>query len=134
MELVPVSTTWHIYAIVLFMIVMIINLFSVLQIKDYITLAKRLKILTPIYHTLNAIVAYTGGIVAAFTHDFKPTTILMIATTILVMVLEIKRYKKMRIIKSTQIEEQNQFRIFAKKIYTIEILALVFTYIVAKVF
>ena len=69
---------------------------------------KRLKTTTPIYHSLNFTIAYTGGIVAAFSHDLSPTVILMFATTIFVMILEIKRYKKMRVIKTAEFDKQNQ--------------------------
>jgi len=110
------------------------NLFSVLKVNDYFDLIKRLKLMTPLYHTINATVAYTGGIVAAFSHDISITVFLMFATTIFIMVLEIKRYKKMRVIKTAEFEKQADFRIFAKKIYMMEISALVFTYIIAKLF
>jgi len=134
MEFVETSVTWHIYAIVILVLIMINNLFNVLKVDDYITLVKKLKIMTPIYHSMNAVVAYTGGIVAAFSHDLSITVILMLATTIFIMVLEIKRYKKMRVIKLDEIEKQNEFRKFAKKIYMMEISAVVFTYVISKIF
>jgi len=58
----------------------------------------------------------------------------MLATTIFIMVLEIKRYKKMRVIKVAEIEKQQEFRVFAKKIYMMEISAVVFTYVISKIF
>ena len=134
MEFISTSVTTHIYAILVLFIIMAFNLMSVLSAKEFIPLAKRLRTTTPLFHMSNAIVAYTGGIVAAFSHDLSLTVILMIATTIFVMVLEIKRYKKMRVVKSTDIEAQEQFKKFAIKIYRIEILALVLTYLISKVF
>jgi len=134
MELVETSVTWHIYAIVILVLIMINNLVTVLRTKDYITLVKRLKIQTPIYHSMNAVVAYTGGVVAAFSHDLSITVVLMLVTTIFIMVLEIKRYKKMRVIKLAEIEKQNEFRLFAKKIYMMEITAVMFTYVISKIF
>ena len=134
MEFVDTSVTWHVYAIVILVLIMINNLFNVLKVDDYITLVKKLKIMTPIYHSMNAVVAYTGGIVAAFSHDLSPTVILMLVTSIFIMVLEIKRYKKMRVIKLDEIEKQNEFRKFAKKIYMMEISAVVFTYVISKIF
>jgi len=134
MEFVDTSVTWHVYAIVILVLIMINNLFNVLKVDDYITLVKKLKIMTPIYHSMNAVVAYTGGIVAAFSHDLSPTVILMLVTSIFIMVLEIKRYKKMRVIKLGEIEKQNEFRKFAKKIYMMEISAVVFTYVISKIF
>ena len=134
MELVGTSITWHVYAIVILVLIMINNLFAVLKVQDYFQLVKRLKLMTPLYHSMNAIVAYTGGIVAAFSHDLSITVILMLATTIFIMVLEIKRYKKMRVIKVAEIEKQQEFRVFAKKIYMMEIGAIVFTYSMSKIF
>jgi len=134
MELVETSVTWHIYAIVILVLIMINNLATVLRTQDYITLVKRLKIQTPIYHSMNAVVAYTGGVVAAFSHDLSITVLLMLATTIFIMILEIKRYKKMRVIKLAEIDKQNEFRLFAKKIYMMEITAVMFTYVISKIF
>ncbi len=134
MDFVATSITWHIYAIVILVLIMINNLFAVLKADDYITLVRKLKIMTPIYHSMNAVVAYTGGIVAAYSHDISITVVLMIATTIFVMVLEIKRYKKMRVIKLAEVDKQEEFVKFAKKIYMMEIGAVMFTYIVSKIF
>ena len=134
MELVSTSVNWHIYAIICLLFIMIFNLISVLKVDDYFGLIKKLKLMTPMYHTMNFVVAYTGGIIAAFTHDLSITVILMFAATIFIMILEIKRYKKMRVIKTAEFEKQTEFRIFAKKIYMIEISTLVFTYIISKIF
>lgn len=132
MEFFSTSINTHVYAIMILLLIMIFNLFSVIMMDNFIKLAKRLKFMTPLYHMLNAIVAYTGAIVAAFAKDLSPTIILMIATSIFVMVLEIKRYKKQRVIKSTEKEKQDEFRRFAKKIYIMEIAAIVFTYTISK--
>jgi len=134
MDFVATSITWHIYAIVILVLIMMNNLFTVLKVNDYILLVKRLKIMTPIYHSMNAVVAYTGGIVAAYSHDLSITVLLMLATTIFIMVLEIKRYKKMRVIKLAEVEKQEEFVKFAKKIYIMEISAVVFTYVISKIF
>lgn len=134
MEFVDTSITWHAYAIMVLVLIMIFNLFSVLLVQDYFSLVKRLKLMTPIYHSMNAVVAYTGGIVAAFSKDLSITVILMIATSIFIMVLEIKRFKKMRVIKLSETDKQIEFRAFAKKIYTIEISAVIFTYVISKIF
>lgn len=132
MEFFSTSISTHVYSIYILVFIMLFNFFNVLMVSDFITLVKRLRIMTPIYHMMNAIVAYTGAIVAAFSHDLSITVILMIATSIFVMVLEIKRYKKQRVIKSHEHQKQEEFRKFAKKIYTAEILAIVFTYTISK--
>ncbi len=124
----------HVYMLFLFLAIMIFNLYCVLSIKDFIKLAKRLKFMTPLYHLSNAIVIYTGMIVSAYTHDISYTVILMIPVAIFLLVIEIKRYKKMRVIKSHDIALQKKFYIYAKKIYIIEISVLISMYIIAKIF
>ncbi|AXK49559.1 hypothetical protein [Aliarcobacter trophiarum] len=124
----------HIYAIYIFLAIMLFNLYSVVTKKDFISLAKRLKFMTPIYHLANAIVIYTGTIVAFYSHHFSFTIALMIPASIFLLVIEIKRYKKQRVIKVADIELQEEFFIYAKKVYTIEIAILVAIYIVSKVF
>jgi len=133
MEFVSLSIQTHVYAIYALIAVIFINFYNVLTVKEFIPLAKKLRFTTPLYHMINAIVAYTGGIVAAYSHDLSLTVILMIIATIFIMVLEIKRYKKMRVIKSTDTDKQEEFLVYAKKIYILELSAIVITYIVAKV-
>lgn len=128
------AITTHLFAIYILIGIMFFNLFSVLNVKEFIKLAKRLKFLTPIYHLSNAFVIYTGAIVSAYNKDLSLTVILMIITSIFIMVLEIKRYKKQRVIKLNDTQLQAQFVLFAKKIYMIEISAVIFTYIISKVF
>ena len=40
----------------------------------------------------------------------------------------------MRVIKTDQIQLQEEFVVFARKIYTIEIAVLIFVYIISKIF
>ncbi|QKF90795.1 putative membrane protein [Arcobacter cloacae] len=124
----------HVYTIYFFLAIMLFNLYSVMKVKNFIVLAKRLRFMTPLYHLTNAIVIYTGTIVAFYAQVFSFTIALMIPASIFLLVIEIKRYKKMRVIKSDQIELQNDFFIYARKIYTIEIMVLVSVYIISKVF
>jgi len=134
MELMQDAITIHIYAIYIFLAVMLFNLYSVLTKKDFLSLGKKLKFMTPVYHLSNAIVIYTGTIVAFYAHYFSTTIALMIPASIFLLVIEIKRYKKMRIIKLADTELQERFYIYAKKIYIIEIAVLLFVFIVSKVF
>lgn len=134
MELMQSAVQTHVYTIYFFLGIMLFNLYSVSKEKNFILLAKRLKFMTPLYHLTNAIVIYTGTIVAFYAQTFSITIALMIPASIFLLVIEIKRYKKMRVIKSEQIELQNEFFKYAKKIYTIEISVLVAVYIISKVF
>lgn len=134
MELMQSAVQTHIYVIYFFLAIMLFNLYSVLKIKEFIPLAKRLKFMTPLYHLTNAIVIYTGTIVAFYAQTFSLTIALMIPASIFLLVIEIKRYKKMRVIKHDQIELQEDFFKYAKKIYIIEISVLCVVYIISKVF
>lgn len=134
MDFVTTSIYTHIFIIYLLLGVMVFNYISLLNVTDFIKLAKRLRVMTPAYHGLNFTAAYTGAIVAAYSHDLSPTVIFMILSTILIMVLEIKRYKKMRLIRTTDIQAQEEFIVYAKKIYVIEIVAVIFTFVVSKIF
>ncbi len=134
MELMSDAIITHVYTIYLFLAIMIFNFYSVVTAGNFIKLAKRLRFMTPVYHMTNAVVIYTGAIVAAYTHDFSFTIGIMIPASIFLLVIEIKRYKKMRVIKSSDIQLQEEFMVYAKKIYTIEIIVLVSIYIISKVF
>ncbi|MBD3840328.1 MAG: hypothetical protein IE909_00340 [Campylobacterales bacterium] len=134
MEFTSTSVITHVIAILALLLVMFYNYYQVLNQDHFVTLVKKLRLTTPLYHMANAIVAYTGGIVAAYSHDLSVTVVLMIATSIFVMVLEIKRYKKMRVIRTTDHQKQIEFVLFAKKIYTLQIGAVIFTYVVSKIF
>ena len=134
MELMQSAITTHIYAIYIFLGIMLFNLYSVVTKKDFISLAKRLKFMTPIYHLSNAVVIYTGTIVAFYAQTFSFTIALMIPASIFLLVIEIKRFKKMRVIKHDQLQLQNDFFAYSRKIYTIEISVIIAVYIISKVF
>jgi hypothetical protein len=134
MDFVAMSIFTHILVIYLLLGVMLFNYVSLFKITNFVKLANRLKFMTPIYHGLNACVAYTGMIVAAYAHDLSLTVILMIVTSVLIMILEIKRYKKMRTIRSKDFEQQKIFIAYAKNIYVIEMCAVIFTFVVSKIF
>jgi hypothetical protein len=134
MELMHSAVQTHVYTIYFFLAIMLFNLYSVTREKNFIVLAKRLRFMTPLYHLTNAIVIYTGAIVAFYAQVFSFTIALMILASIFLLVIEIKRYKKMRVIKHDQVELQNDFFLYARKIYTIEISVIIVVYIISKVF
>jgi hypothetical protein len=134
MDFVAVSVFTHALTIFLLLGLMVANYFSVANMTKFVPLALTLRGRTPFYHFLNATMAYTGMIVAAYTRDLSLTVVLMVITTIFLMILEIKRYKKMRIITSKDIKRQDEFVIYAKKIYTTEILVVIVVYIISKIF
>ena len=134
MEVMNYSITTHIFTIYLFGALILFNLYNLYTQKDFFKLASRYKIMTPFFHFINTCIAYTGIIVSAFTHDISPTVILMIITTIFIMVSEIKRYKKMKVIKPSNIQLQNEFKIYAKKVAFMQLSLLILTFIISKFF
>lgn len=134
MELMSSAISTHIYAIYIFLAIMVFNFYSVYKVDNFLKLAKRLRFMTPLYHSTNAVIIYTGMIVSAYAKEFSFTIALMIIASIFLLVIEIKRYKKMRVIKTDQKELQEEFVVYARKIYSIEIAVLVFVYIVSKIF
>lgn len=102
--------------------------------KSFIQIARKLKITTPIFHLFNAFIIYSGALVAAYSREFSWTVLLMIGASIFLMVSEIKRYKKMRIIRTIDFDLQEDFKVFAKKIYYYQILVICLVFIISKVF
>jgi len=133
-QLISSSTFTHIFAIFSLIVVILINFYTVQKVDNFFVMASRLKKLTPYFHAINFIIAYTGAVLSGFTHDLNPTVVLMVPTTLFLMISEIKRYKKMRVIRLAEVELQAEFRVFAKKIYTMQILAIVAMYIIANIF
>lgn len=129
------SSTWvHVYAIYGLVAIILINYYSVHSIDNFFFLATRLKKITPYFHSINFIIAYTGAVLSGFTHDLNPTVILMIPVSLFLMISEIKRYKKMRVIMLTDTKLQEEFKVFAKKIYTMQIIAIFMMYVIAQLF
>ena len=133
-QLISSSTFTHIAIIFILLSLIAYNFYTVQTQENFMLMAKRLKQLTPVYHSLNFAMAYTGAVLAGFTHDLSPTVILMIPTTLFLMITEIKRYKKMRVIKHNEIELQDEFRKFAKKMYTVQVIVIALMYVIANIF
>ena len=125
MDVMSSSVQMHVFMLFVFFGIMLFNYYTVSTCKNFIKMAKRLKAMTSIYHIANAMIIYTGMILSAFYHDLAFKVLLMIPTGIFLMVIEIKRFKKMRVIKSTDIELQKAFIPYAKKIYRIEMAVLI---------
>jgi len=134
MDIMSDSIATHVFMIYVLLAVMLFNLSAVLVVKDFVKLSGLLRMTTPLYHVVNAMIIYTGMIVSAYVKDLSPTVILMIFAGIFILVIEIKRYKKMRVIKTSDVELQLQFYTYAKKIYIIEISVLFFVYFISKIF
>lgn len=133
-DLVASSIFIHNIAIFALLCLIIYHFFIVSRSSDFVALAKKLKFTTPLFHSINAFVVYTGAVVSAYIKIFDATIILMIAASLFLMISEIKRYKKMRVILSNESDKQDEFKIFAKKIYLYQIIAIFAVYIISKIF
>lgn len=133
-DLVESSISTHNFVIFFLVVLIVYHYFIVSKSDDYIALAKKLKFTTPLFHSINTFIIYTGAIVSAYAKQFDWTVLLMIGACIFLMVSEIKRYKKMRVILSSEVEKQEEFKLFAKKIYIMQLLTIFGVYVIAKVF
>jgi hypothetical protein len=131
MDIVSSSIQTHIVLIFGLFFVILFNLINELYNKSFVSMAIWLKRTTPLYHGLNFAIVYSGAIVSAYVHNLAPEIILMIPTALILMILEIKRFKKQRIIRSTDFEFQKEFRIYAKEIYKKEMILLVVVSIIS---
>ena len=133
-QLISYSTPTHVYALLFLVLIILYNYYTVHTQEVFILMAKRLRKVTPLFHATNFTIAYLGTVLSAFTHDISWTVILMIPTTLFLMISEIKRYKKLRIIKLAETQLQLEFKVFAKKIYIMQLISIVLMYVIAKLF
>ena len=133
-DLVASSIITHNIAIFALLCLILYHFVIVSKTTDFISLAKKLKFTTPIFHSINAFMVYTGAVVSAYVKIFDFTVILMVFASLFLMISEIKRYKKMRVILSNDSKQQDEFKIFAKKIYIFQLIAIFTVYIISKIF
>jgi hypothetical protein len=128
----------HIFFILIMFIVICRNLYLVIgndEEKNFVQTYKKLQMMTPFYHTINACIIFTGVVFQFFFSQFQDMTVyLMILGSIFIMVSEIKRYKKMRILKSTEHEKHKHAFAFARKVYIINISIIIVIYLIEKIF
>jgi heme A synthase len=133
-DLVASSIITHNIAIFALLCLILYHFVIVSKTTDFISLAKKLRFTTPIFHSINAFVVYTGAVVSAYAKIFDFTVILMVFASLFLMISEIKRYKKMRVILSNDSKQQDEFKFFAKKIYILQLIAIFAVYIISKIF
>jgi hypothetical protein len=132
MEVINQSISVHFYLVFAMLFMIGMNLYFVITTKPFVVLGRYLKSVTPLFHSINAALAYTGIVAMAFNHDVRWVVVIMIPVTFVIMILEIIRRKKMRTIKSDEINKQKEFVKFARKIYIFDIALLVITFIVSE--
>jgi hypothetical protein len=103
----------------------IYNLYILYTKKNFIALAKRVRLFTPLYFSMIAAITLTGFNLSAFLRDFNsPHVVIMIISTLIIFIMEIKKYKKIRIIKSKEYDKHKVFIAFAKKKYYADLFLL----------
>lgn len=118
------SLDLHLFFIFALAILIVRNLIILSFEANFIKLAKKIRFPTPAFHFLIASIMFTGVLLITLMQSFNISILLMSIFTIVIMVLEIKRYKKLRVIKTQDIELQTQFKKFAYKIYIIDLILI----------
>lgn len=133
-DLVASSVLIHNISIGTLLVLILYHYYVVSKVANFVQLAKKLKFTTPLFHSINAFTVYTGMVLSAYSKIFDFTTLIMIAASLFLMISEIKRYKKMRVITSSDDVSQNDFKIFAKKIYVMQISIIFIIYTICELF
>jgi len=133
-SLISSSTTIHISFIFILIAIICINYYIAQKNQPFIKTAKILRKMLPYFHSVNFIIAYTGFVLSGYTHNFSLVVLLMIPTSLILMISEIKKYKKLRVIRLKDTKLQEEFKIFVKKISILQLIAIIGTYIIIKIF
>lgn len=98
----------------------------------FIRLARKIRYYGPLLHFSYAAILFNGFILSFLTKNYLGWEVwLMYAVWLFVFMAEIKRYKKIRVIGSKDIAEQQAFIAYAKKLYAINLVLTVLTVIAA---
>lgn len=133
-DLVASSVLIHNISIFALLALIIYHYYVVSKVESFVQLAKKLKFTTPLFHSINAFTVYTGMVLSAYSKIFDFTTFIMITASLFLMISEIKRYKKMRVITSADEVSQTEFKIFAKKIYKMQLAMIFIIYAICEIF
>lgn len=133
-DLVASSVLIHNISIFAILALIIYHYYVVSKVESFVQLAKKLKFTTPLFHSINAFTVYTGMVLSAYSKIFDFTTFIMITASLFLMISEIKRYKKMRVITSADEVSQTEFKIFAKKIYKMQLAMIFIIYAICEIF
>ena len=125
----------HYFFIIAMVGVIARNLFLTYTEKEFIPLAIKLKGIAPFFYGLISAISLAGMVLFVLAQSsFGYSNIFMVIITLVIMILEIKRHKKMRVIKSTDIKRQEEFIQFSKKIYIIDLCLILLSTVIAKIF
>ncbi len=118
-ELVTASIKYHQYFIGGMLIVALVNLYFIFTCKEF---SKKVKKANPIYYALFASVAFTGILVLGVNQlHMTHATYLMVTVWLVIFVMSMKLFKKYKY------GSPDEYRVFAKKKYIIDIVLIVAT-------
>ncbi len=131
-ELISLSIKIHIFFVFVTLLICMINFYIMKSYSDYIAMTKKYEFFSPLYYLSLSVVIFTGLVVlAVYKFHTNYSVYLMILTSIVIIVGAFKNHKlfKQTIVKD--INSQEIFKNFAIKKYFIDILAMIFTIILA---
>ncbi|MDX1295676.1 MAG: hypothetical protein R3302_05395 [Sulfurimonadaceae bacterium] len=97
----------HDFGVFAFMAIVVINMILLLSSGEIRAYAKRMRVLMPVSASMIAVIIFTGTVMMAAKHlSFTVENILMIIFSIMLIVLEAKRYKTL---KRLDLSEENAF-------------------------
>jgi hypothetical protein len=137
-EMFGVTIKVHLFFILMLLVLIVRNLIILYTESNFIILAKKIRFPTAMLHTLMAVTFFTGILLMSlpYTYNlsvkFNPLSIVMIIFTIFIMLAEIKRYKKLRVIESGEIKKQQEFIKFAKTIYILDVILIFSIFFIHK--
>jgi hypothetical protein len=104
----------HIVGVLILLGVVMFNVATLSFSKDIHAYARRMRIVMPISSSLLFLLLFTGAIMMAAKHlVFNPTNILMIVGIVVIIALEIKRYRALRY--QTNILDENALELYKTK-------------------
>jgi len=119
----------HFYSVVGFLLVALFNLYQLNRTKDVQVYAKKMRIWMPISSTFISILMLTGAVMMAAKHlSFSWQNIVMIIYSVILVVLEVKRYVTL---KHLNLEVDNAFGIYKTKANKILFLHVSFIIIIS---
>ena len=119
-------------------ILLILSQFAFFLLKkknNFIKFSKKFRFLLLIQNIILAMIAFTGVVVMAVSRFtlWNIEIVLMIFVLFLILFYQIVLYKKIRIIKSKEIDLQNDFKKYASKIYIRLITVEIFVYVISLI-
>lgn len=104
----------HYFGVIVLMGVIVFNISMLAFSHQVVRYAKRMRIVMPISASLLALILFTGAVMMAAKHlAFTLPNIAMIASAVVIIVFEAKRYKTLK--RRTDIAQEGAFAVYKSK-------------------